>query len=176
MELLNEAVMPVWGWRASCPAASWASFCCGGLTEPKEEAHFRVIYYHPNTSCLLRGLRKALATPFLGGTSFPCKPLKPLIVIFILLLHICDPPALNLFYVLLTLLIFDILGPLRQRSTHQELAFPMQSPPGAYTLTTSFVVVPDIHIPEVTVTPDSAGSYSKSHTPEPPDTPRPHRS
>lgn len=76
MEILNEAVMLVWGWRASCPAASWASFCCGGLTEPKEEAHFRVIYYHPNTSCLLRGLRKALATPFLGGTSSPCKSFR----------------------------------------------------------------------------------------------------
>lgn len=53
MGLLNEAVMRVWGWRAGCPAASWASLCCGGLIESKEEAHFRVIYYHPNTSCLL---------------------------------------------------------------------------------------------------------------------------
>ena len=51
--LLNEAVMRVWGWRAGCPAASWASLCCGGLIESTEEAHFRVIYYHPNTSCLL---------------------------------------------------------------------------------------------------------------------------
>lgn len=51
--LLNEAVMHVWGWRAGCPAASWASLCCGGLIESAEEAHFRVIYCHPNTSCLL---------------------------------------------------------------------------------------------------------------------------
>lgn len=93
VEILNEAVMLVWGWRASCPAASWASFCCGGLTEPKEEAHFRVIYCHPNTSCLLRGLRKALATPFLSGTSSPCKRLRvpPLTCshIHILIMYLC---------------------------------------------------------------------------------------
>lgn len=74
VELLNEAVMLVWGWRASCPAASWASFCCGGLTEPKEEAHFRVIYYHPNTSCLLWGFRKAPAIPSYRWNLFPLWP------------------------------------------------------------------------------------------------------
>lgn len=68
--LLNEAVICVWGWRAGCPAASWASLCCGGLIEPTEEAHFRVIYYHPNTSCLLCGrCRPALPAPSWGTSS-----------------------------------------------------------------------------------------------------------
>lgn len=51
--LLNEAVMCVCGWLAGCPAASCAFLCCLGLIELREEAHFRVIYHHPNTSCLL---------------------------------------------------------------------------------------------------------------------------
>lgn len=75
--LLNEAVICVWGWRAGCPAASWASLCYGVLIESTEEAHFRVIYYHPNTSCLLCCClcRPALLAPS-WGTSSPSEALR----------------------------------------------------------------------------------------------------
>lgn len=67
--LLNEAVMCVCGWLAGCPAASCAFLCCLGLIELREEAHFRVIYHHPNTSCLLYS---CLPPPWI---QFPPSPL-----------------------------------------------------------------------------------------------------